>query len=106
MPPGYRKPGTTEMIYLLINAAVETRDESLPVAQALAVKDGLIVEVGGSDEILWLREDDYEVIDLEGLTVIPDGNVLAAGKPANFHVNDGAETIETWGKGVRRLVRP
>jgi hypothetical protein len=53
-----------------------------------------------------LREDDHEVIDLEGLTVIPDGNVLAAGKPANFHVNDGAETVETWVEGVRRLVRP
>ena len=43
----------------------------MPVAQALAVKDGRIVEVGGSDEILWLREDAYEVIDLEGRTVIP-----------------------------------
>jgi predicted amidohydrolase YtcJ len=41
------------------------------VAQALAVKDGRIVEVGGTDEVLWLREDDYEVIDLEGRTVVP-----------------------------------
>ena len=46
-------------------------DASLPVAQALAVKDGRIVEVGGTDEVLWLREDDYEVIDLEGRTVVP-----------------------------------
>ena len=43
----------------------------MPVAQALAVKDGRIVEVGGSDEILWLREAEYEVIDLDGLTVTP-----------------------------------
>src|SRR5256712_7978836 len=46
-------------------------DASLPVAQALAVKDGRIVEVGGTDEVLWLREDDYEVIDLAGRTVVP-----------------------------------
>ena len=39
-------------------------DPSLPVSQALAVKDGRIVEIGGTDEILWLREDDYELIDL------------------------------------------
>ena len=52
------------MIHLLVNATVLTQDDSLPVAQALAVKDGRIVEVGGSDEILWLREDEYEVIDL------------------------------------------
>ena len=59
------------MIRLLVNATVLTMDDSLPVAQALAVKDGRIVEVGGTDEILWLREDDYEVIDLEGRTVVP-----------------------------------
>ena len=59
------------MIHLLVNATVLTMDDSLPVAQALAVKDGRIVEVGGTDEILWLREDDYELIDLEGRTVVP-----------------------------------
>lgn len=59
------------MIHLLVNATVLTQDDSLPVAQALAVKDGRIVEVGGTEEILWLREDDYEVIDLEGRTVVP-----------------------------------
>jgi predicted amidohydrolase YtcJ len=59
------------VIHLLVNATVHTQDDTLPLAQALAVKDGRIVEVGGSDEILWLREADYEVIDLEGRTVIP-----------------------------------
>jgi len=94
------------VISLLINAIVETHDDSLPLAQALAVKDGLIVEVGGTDEILWLREDDYELIDLEGQTVIPAGGMLAAGKPANFHVVSSGRTVETWAEGVRRLVRP
>jgi predicted amidohydrolase YtcJ len=41
-------------------------DDSLPQAQALAVNDGHIVEVGGTDEILRLREDDGELIDLAG----------------------------------------
>jgi len=59
------------VIHLLVNATVLTMDASLPVAQALAVKDGRIVEVGGTDEVLWLREDDYEVIDLAGRTVVP-----------------------------------
>ena len=59
------------MIHLLVNATVLTLDDSLPVAQALAVKDGRIVEVGGTDEILWLREDEYELIDLDGRTVVP-----------------------------------
>ena len=51
------------MIRLLVNGTVLTQDDSRPVAQALAVKDGRIVEVGGADEILWLREDEYELID-------------------------------------------
>jgi predicted amidohydrolase YtcJ len=35
------------------------------------VKDGRIVEVGGTDEILWLREGEYELIDLGGRTIVP-----------------------------------
>ena len=46
-------------------------DATLPVAQALAVKDGRIVEVGGTDEVLWLRERDTDIVDLEGRTVVP-----------------------------------
>ena len=94
------------MIYLLVNAVVETHDDTLPIAQALAVKNGRIVEVGGTDEILWLREDEYKVIDLQGQTIVPEGDVLASGKPANFHVLSGEQTVETWREGVRRLVRP
>ena len=59
------------MIRLFVNATVLTLDASLPVAEALAVKNGRIVEVGGTDEVLWLREDEYEVIDLQGRTVVP-----------------------------------
>ena len=116
------------MIYLLINATVQTMDPSLPVSQALAVKDGRIVEIGGTDEILWLREDDYELIDLEGRTVVP-GTVdsraayairgtLTAGIWSDFLVlsddplasrpaNAAAiRVIEAWVDGRRILVRP
>lgn len=116
------------MIYLLVNATVQTMDPSLPVSQALAVKDGRIVEIGGSDEILWLREDEYELIDLEGRCVVPgtvDGKgayairgTLTVGRGADFLVlsddplasrpADGPATrvIEVWVDGRRSLVRP
>jgi predicted amidohydrolase YtcJ len=115
------------VIYLLVNAIVHTMDDSLPVSQALAVKDGRIVEIGGTDEILWLREDDYELIDLEGQTVVPgtmDGDraytirgTLAPGRPAEFlvlsadplaepPVNFSAVRVrEAWADGSRVLVR-
>ena len=59
------------MIRLFVNAVVRTMDGTLPVAQAVAVKDGRIVEVGGTDEILWLREDEYDLVDLGGRAVVP-----------------------------------
>lgn len=59
------------MIRLVVNARVLTMDPTLPVAEAFAVRDGRVVEVGGTDEILWLREGEYELVDLGGRTVLP-----------------------------------
>jgi predicted amidohydrolase YtcJ len=116
------------VIYLLVNATVHAMDESLPVSQALAVKDGRIVEIGGTDEILWLREDDYELIDLEGRTIVPGAidsgqtfsirGTLGAGQNADFLVLSGdpleargeassnIHVVEAWVGGRRILVRP
>jgi predicted amidohydrolase YtcJ len=116
------------VIYLLVNATVHAMDDSLPVSQALAVKDGRIVEIGGTDEILWLREDDYELIDLEGRTIVPGATdskrgfsirgTLGAGQNADFLVLSGdplearpkgsedIHVIEAWVGGRRILVRP
>jgi predicted amidohydrolase YtcJ len=41
------------------------------VAQAFAARDGRLVEVGATDEILWLREDGCALTDLGGRCVIP-----------------------------------
>jgi len=103
-------------------------DPSVPVSQALAVKDGCIVEIGGTDEILWLREDDYELIDLQGGTVVPGivdasgaytiRGTLAPGQSAGFLVlsDDPLATrpvdqrairvVEAWVGGRRIMVRP
>ena len=116
------------MIYLLVNAVVHAMDDSLPVSQALAVKDGRIVVIGGTDEILWLREDDYELIDLQGRTVVPGSTeagarfsirgTLGAGQNADFLVLSGdpledrpegspdLRVVEAWVAGRRILVRP
>lgn len=59
------------MIRLVVNANVLTMDPTFPVAEAFAVRDGRIVEVGGTDEILWLREGEHEIVDLGGRTVVP-----------------------------------
>jgi predicted amidohydrolase YtcJ len=116
------------VIYLLVNGVVHSMDDSLPVSQALAVKAGRIVEIGGTDEILWLREDDYEVIDLQGRTIVPGWaeagrgfaicGTLGPGQNADFLVlsDDPIEgpsagssdilVVEKWVGGRRILVRP
>lgn len=56
---------------LLVNADVVTVDEALPRAQAVAIRDDLILDVGTSEEMSKYRGEHTEVIDLQGQTVIP-----------------------------------
>ena len=61
----------SDVTRLFVHARVLTQDPTLPVAEAFAVRAGRILEVGGTDEILWLRAGDHEIHDLGGRTVVP-----------------------------------
>src|SRR5690606_26292051 len=54
---------------VFINAKVYTVDERSPKAEAVAVKDGMILAVGTSAEIHDYVGDATEVIDLQGMTM-------------------------------------
>src|SRR6187455_3105342 len=56
---------------IYINGKVLTIDSSNTVAQAVAVKDGKILEVGTTNAIQKLKGKNTEVIDLGGKTLIP-----------------------------------
>ena len=56
---------------LLINADVVTVDTARPHAEAVAIKDDLILDVGSSEEMLKHRGEHTEVIDLQGQVVVP-----------------------------------
>ncbi|UCH89574.1 MAG: imidazolonepropionase, partial [Thermoplasmata archaeon] len=56
---------------ILYNGTVRTLNPARPVAQALAIKDGLILDLGSNEEILGLANEYTRVIDLEGLTLMP-----------------------------------
>ncbi|WP_111670822.1 amidohydrolase [Algoriphagus litoralis] len=56
---------------VFINGIVYTVDEANPKAQAVAVKDGLILAVGTSAEIQAYVTESTEVIDLQGKTMTP-----------------------------------
>jgi hypothetical protein len=56
---------------VLTDGNVLTLNSSQPSAEAVAVKDGIIVQVGTSDEIRRWIGDSTKVIDLHGRTVVP-----------------------------------
>ena len=70
---------------VLVNGKVVVTVEDDPTAEALAVTDGLITEVGSTREIERLIGDDTEVIDLQGRLAIPGfieghGHFLSLGR--------------------------
>lgn len=56
---------------LIINAKVLTVDKDFSIKQAIAVKDGLIIDVGDTENIKKLAGPQTKVIDLEGKTILP-----------------------------------
>lgn len=67
--PRQRERGRVEAIF--INGRIYTMDETLPVAEAIAVGGGKVLGVGTTDEMIQLRGPGTVEYDLEGLTVIP-----------------------------------
>lgn len=53
------------------NGRIFTMEKSMPNAEAVAIRDGIIVRVGSTEEIMKLADDDTELFDLEGKTVVP-----------------------------------
>ena len=66
---------------LILNGKVLTVDKNFSIKEAIAVKNGLIIDVGDSDSIRRLAGPRTEVIDLEGKMILPgahDAHVHAA----------------------------
>ena len=56
---------------IVYNAKVYTIDDSMPRAEAFAVRDGKFVAVGKSDEIRGLAAKGTQTFDAKGMTVVP-----------------------------------
>jgi len=59
---------------VLYNGKIVTVDQDFSTAQAVAIKNGLLVAVGSDQEVLALAGSGTERIDLEGKTVLPGFN--------------------------------
>lgn len=56
---------------IFYNANVITLNDSAEIAEAFFVNDGALVLVGSNKEVLEMKTDEMEVVDLHGKTVIP-----------------------------------
>ena len=56
---------------VLLHGKIVTVDDDVPEAQALAVRDGLILAVGSDADIEPFIGDDTRVVDIEGLLAVP-----------------------------------
>lgn len=59
---------------IFINGIVYTMDKNNTISEAVAVKDNKIVKVGTTEEILALKGDNSQIIDLEGKALVPGFN--------------------------------
>ena len=73
--------------YVVINAKVFTIDEDQPQAEAFAVKGDRFTAVGSSSDIRNLASSRTEIIDAEGMTVVP-GFIDAHSHPSSAGVNE------------------
>ncbi|MHC4692759.1 MAG: amidohydrolase [Planctomycetota bacterium] len=80
---GYSNPVfASEADLILYNGKIITVDSDFSIRQAMAVKGDRILQVGDNKEILRLKTDKTEVLNLEGKTVLPgfiDSHVHATG---------------------------
>ena len=73
--------------YIVTNARVFTSDNSLPSAEAFAVKGDRFLAVGSSEDIQGLAGRSTEIIDAEGMFVAP-GFIDAHSHPSGAGVNE------------------
>ena len=60
---------TADIIYT--NCTIHTMDDALPIAEAVACRDGLIMRVGTDEEMQDIVGDETDVFDLEGMHMFP-----------------------------------
>ncbi len=103
------KRGTAD--FVLTNGKIVTVDKNKPEAQALAARDGIIIDVGTNEEIERHICDTTEVIDLEGKLAIPGfidghGHFTSLGRSKMrlnlMHVKNWDEIVDMVNKAVQK----
>lgn len=86
---------------IVTNAKVAVMDEKRSFSEAMAVKDGIVLKTGSSEEILKLKGENTKSIDAKGRTIIPGLN------DSHLHLTRGGRffNAEVRWDGVKSLKR-
>ncbi|NRA47888.1 MAG: amidohydrolase, partial [Phaeodactylibacter sp.] len=90
---------------LFVNGTVYTVDTLLPSAEAVAVSDGRIIEVGTTNEIMAFKGDSTKVIDLNGQFMMPgfiEGHGHFSGLGYSL-INLNFLTVKSWEEIVQMV---
>jgi len=56
---------------ILYNARIYTMDLEKPIVDAVAIRNSYVIAIGSNEEILNLANDQYQIINMEGKTILP-----------------------------------
>ncbi len=70
-PPIFSAPGSKDADLILFNGKIISIDKQDNIYDAIAIKNGKIIQLGGNAEIKLLAGPDCKLIDLKGKTVTP-----------------------------------
>ena len=80
-------PSDASPDYVILNGRIFTSDSSQPSAEAFAVKNDRFIAVGSTDYIKGLASRGTEIIDAEGMFIVP-GFIDAHSHPSGAGVNE------------------
>ncbi|GAY24066.1 amidohydrolase [Sphingobium fuliginis] len=93
---------------IIINARVTTLDRENPVAQAVAIRDGTFLSVGGEGEVRAAASPDAQVIDAGGRRLIPgliDSHIHVIRGGLNYNMEFRWEGVPTLADAMAMLKR-
>ncbi|KXU30542.1 amidohydrolase [Sphingobium sp. 22B] len=93
---------------IIINARVTTLDRENPVAQAVAIRDGTFLSVGGEGEVRAAASPDAQVIDAGGRRLIPgliDSHIHVIRGGLNYNMELRWEGVPTLADAMAMLKR-
>ena len=94
---------------LFVNGSIHTMDSANTIAEAMAVRGGIVIAVGNNKRVMEIASKDEEIVDLEGKTLLPGFNdshmhLLSYGYSKEMVSLDDCKNIEELIQKVKNFI--